>query len=267
MCYLTDRTQGKNYYTINVYEKRRAAPRRSCHRIGRYHVRRPVIGCTCVKCENALSRFWCILQHAGLAQTRHLLGNRTYCAFKTRVIMELQVMSFSLYIASSSSSSSSSLFIQAPFWWTTGPWDHLPLLAHTDLHTLGSTGSLLSSVWLISLYLHFYMWCLFTLIFSVLLLIILHGLPSSRLPRWRGVRVAILYMQNRGRDCSSWESNPSSVVLPKVSSTLFFFIEKHLFLNMASFSSLDVRVEVQKILFTVQFVKATEGMGLWFWAI
>ena len=52
-----------------------------------------------------------------------------------------------------SSSSSSSLFIQAPSWRTKGPWEHLPLMAPTashidemDRHTLGSTGSLLSSV-------------------------------------------------------------------------------------------------------------------------
>ena len=43
----------------------------------------------------------------------------------------------------------------------------------------------------ICLYLYFCnMWCLFTLIFSVSLLIILRGLPFSRSPRWRGGRVA-----------------------------------------------------------------------------
>ena len=58
-------------------------------------------------------------------------------------------VALSLSVASSSSSSSS-LFMQAPLWWTTGPWDHLPLLApagsHIDArgsrHTLGSAGSL-----------------------------------------------------------------------------------------------------------------------------
>ena len=85
-------------------------------------------------------------------------------------------------------------FIQAPFWSTTAPWDHLPfpgsccleILTDLDRHTLGSAGSLLSSA---SLSPHIYISV--NLDASLcLLLIILCVLPSSRSPWWTGGRVA-----------------------------------------------------------------------------
>ena len=108
-------------------------------------------------------------------------------------------VALSLCIVSSSSSSfsiSSSFFllIQAPFWWTMGPWDHLPLLvpagSHIDAHGSSHPGVcwiIALLCFIISLYLYFCkMWCLFTLTFSLLLLIILCDLPSTRSPSQRG---------------------------------------------------------------------------------
>ena len=72
-------------------------------------------------------------------------------------------------------------------------WLLLPhILMDLDHHTLGSAGSLLSSV-LQSLYLYFCkMWCFVILMFSFLLLIISCGPSSSRSWRWTGDCVAQL---------------------------------------------------------------------------
>ena len=123
---------------------------------------------------------------------RPCAGSQLVSALNTFDNISIEI---SLSIASSSpfSSSSSSLFIQAPFWWTTGPWDHLPLLAPAvhillDLenHTLGSTGSLLSSVSLppyICISVHFYAYSLVSatnyLVFPALF----------QVTRWTGGRV------------------------------------------------------------------------------
>ena len=125
-----------------------------------------------------------------------------FCSHKLQAV-SLSHCPPSIVSSSSSSPSSpstpSSLFIQVPFWWTRAPMDVLPLLA-LDLnhHTLGSAGSLLSSVSR-SPYIctsvnlkkkNLKTWCLFILMFSFLLLIFSWGLSSSRSPWWTGGCVA-----------------------------------------------------------------------------
>ena len=100
--------------------------------------------------EQKEESFWWVLTSEGgtPAQTHNnpFLFPICFCFLSPQAA---SCVALSLSVASSSSSSSS-LFMQAPLWWTTGPWDHLPLLApagsHIDArgsrHTLGSAGSL-----------------------------------------------------------------------------------------------------------------------------
>ena len=114
-----------------------------------------------------------------------------------------------------SSSSSSSLFIQTPFWWTRGPWEHLPLLPPAVSLIDGSGSSYPGLSWIItllcftSLYLYVCkMWCLLILMFSFLLLIFSCGLSSSRSWRWRRSFVAQATLVDAS--ACSLTPNPSS---------------------------------------------------------